>query len=52
MKRTTTALIKDLELQLDYLVGYKPSGAHWKQEYHIRQTWIEEALAEAKKTAR
>ena len=38
------ALIKDLELQIDFLVGYKPSGTNWKIEYHIRKRMIEETL--------
>ena len=38
------ALIKDLELQIDFLVGYQPSGAHWKKEYHVRKQTIDEAL--------
>lgn len=38
-------LIKDLELQIDFLCGYKPSGAHWKMEYHIRKKIIEETIA-------
>lgn len=42
--RDTTALIKDLELQIDSLVGYSPTGAHWKMEYHIRSKMIEETL--------
>ena len=44
MNRKTTALIKDLELQIDYLVGYSPQGNHWKQEYYIRKTLIDETL--------
>lgn len=45
LTRKTTALIKDLELQLDYLCGYSPSGAHWKMEYHIREGMISDTLA-------
>lgn len=47
MKRTrdTTALVKDLEKQVDFLVGYRPTGAHWKQEYHVRKAIIDEAIA-------
>ncbi len=44
MKRKTTALIKDLELQIDFLISYAPSGNHWKQEYSIRKTLIDETL--------
>lgn len=39
------AFIKDLELQIDYLVGYTPAGNHWKQEYHIRKELIDSTLA-------
>lgn len=46
MKRTETALIKDLELQIDFLIGYAPQGLHWKQEYHFRQELIEQTLAD------
>lgn len=38
------ALIKDLELQIDYLVGYAPQGNHWKQEYYLRKELIESVL--------
>lgn len=34
------AHIKDLELQVDYLIGYKPQGMHWKQEFHLRDEMI------------
>lgn len=46
MKKTrdTTALVKDLELQIDYLCGYSPQGNHWKQEYHIRKELIDNVL--------
>lgn len=44
LKRETTALVKDLELQLDYLIAYSPSGNHWKQEYHIRKTLLDNVL--------
>lgn len=40
MKRKYTALIKDLELQIDYLIGYSPQGLHWKQEYHFRENLL------------
>ena len=43
-KRNYTALIKDLEQQIDYLVGYTSGGAHWKMEYHVRKTMIDHAL--------
>ena len=45
MKRNITCLIKDLELQIDFLIAYSPSGLHWKQEYSARQTLLEETLA-------
>ncbi len=38
----TKCLIKDLELQIDFLIGYKPSGLHWKQEWSYREKLIEE----------
>src|SRR5258708_39358224 len=41
----TKALIKDLELQIDYLIGYVPSSNHWKKEFHIRQLLLDEVLA-------
>ena len=44
MNLKTKALIKDLELQIDYLIGYTPGGNHWKQEYYLRQTMINECL--------
>ena len=44
MTRNNTALIKDLELQIDYLVGYRPEGDNWKRESHIRSTLIGETL--------
>ena len=49
MKKTrdTTALVKDLELQIDYLIGYAPSGLHWKQEYHLRKSLIDDTLLSA-----
>lgn len=40
----TKAFLKDLELQIDYLVGYAPQGLHWKQEYHFRQELIDNTL--------
>lgn len=43
-KRDTTALVKDLELQIDYLCGYAPTGNHWKQEYYIRKELIDNTL--------
>ena len=42
--RDTTALVKDLELQIDFLIGYAPQGLHWKQEYHLRKELIDETL--------
>lgn len=38
------ALKKDLELQVDFLIGYRPQGLHWKQESHLRQKMIDEAV--------
>ena len=43
--RDTTALIKDLELQIDRLVGYTPMGGHWKQEWWMRERMVSETLA-------
>ena len=40
----TKALIKDLELQIDYLCGYAPQGIHWKAEYHFRKDLIDDVL--------
>lgn len=45
MKRKEKALVKDLELQIDFLCGYAPQGLHWKQEYHVRKTLIDEVLS-------
>lgn len=42
--RKYKAHYKDLELQIDYLVGYVPSGNHWKYEYHIRKELIESTI--------
>ena len=33
--------IKDLELQVDYIIGYWPSGHPWKTEYLLRRSLIE-----------
>lgn len=44
IKRNQTALIKDLEKQVDFLVGYTPGSNHWKMEYHVRNTMIDETL--------
>ncbi len=44
IQREQKALIKDLELQIDYLIGYAPQGNHWKQEYYIRKTLLDNAL--------
>ena len=44
LKREEKALVKDLELQIDFLIGYAPSGLHWKQEYHVRKTLIDEVF--------
>jgi len=49
MKNKNKALIKDLELQIDYLIGYSPSGNHWKQEWTIREALIHSTL-ESKET--
>ncbi len=50
MKKTkikdTKALVKDLQLQIDYLIGYSSGGNHWKQEYYIRKTLLDETLAD------
>ena len=35
MKLKHKALIKDMELQIDYLIGYAPGGFHWKHEETI-----------------
>ena len=43
--KDTKALVKDLQLQIDYLIGYSSSGNHWKQEYHIRKTLLDEVLS-------
>ena len=47
MKKTrdTTALVKDLEKQIDYLVGYSPSGGHWKTEWYQRNRFIDDTLS-------
>ena len=45
LTRKTTALIKDLELQIDFLIGYTPQGLHWKQEYYFRKTLLDETLS-------
>ncbi len=45
MKLKHKALIKDLELQIDFLCGYSPQGLHWKQEYHFRENLIGEMLS-------
>ena len=42
--RNTTALVKDLELQIDFLISYAPQGLHWKQEYYFRKQLIDETL--------
>lgn len=42
----TKALIKDLEMQIDYLVGYSPQGNHWKLEFHVRDEFINAVLSE------
>lgn len=44
--RDTKALVKDLEMQIDRLVGYTYMGTSWKQEYHVRKQYIEETLAD------
>ena len=43
--KDTKALVKDLQLQIDYLIGYSSSGNQWKQEYHIRKILLDETLA-------
>lgn len=47
MKNKTKALIKDLELQIDYLISYSPQGLHWKQEYGFRETLLNNTLCDA-----
>ncbi len=42
--KSTKAYIKDLELQIDYLIGYAPQGLHWKKEYHFREELISNTL--------
>jgi hypothetical protein len=39
------ALVKDLELQIDYLIGFQPLGQHWKQDYHARKELLDHVLA-------
>lgn len=46
MQRKTKALVKDLELQIDYLVGYSNQGLHWKREYHFREKLIDLVLCD------
>lgn len=38
------ATIKDLETQIDYLIGYAPTGEHWKREYYVRQSLIDNTI--------
>ena len=45
LKRDQTALIKDLEAQIDALVGYSPQCTHWKLEYHVRENLINDTIA-------
>ena len=47
MKKTrdTTARVKDLEKQIDYLVGYSPMGNHWKTEWYQRNRLIDDTLS-------
>ena len=45
LARNKTALVKDLQLQIDFLIGYSSSGNHWTQEYHIRKTLLDEVLS-------
>ena len=40
------ANIKDLELQIDYLIGYTPQGLHWKQEHGARQSLLYSTLCD------
>lgn len=44
MNNKEKALIKDLELQIDYLVGYCNQGCHWKREYYLRKELIDNTL--------
>ena len=43
--RKEKALIKDLELQIDYLIGWTPQGLHWKQEWAARQSLLDATMA-------
>ena len=42
----TKCLISDLEMQIDFLVGYSSTGAHWKREYYVRKELIEAVLGD------
>jgi hypothetical protein len=44
LTRKTKAHIKDLELQIDFLICYANQGLHWKREYHFRQDLIDRVL--------
>lgn len=46
LTRKTKVLIKDLDKQIDYLVGYSNNGLHWKQEYWARQNLINAVMAD------
>jgi len=46
MPKEYKALVKDLEAQIDYLVGYSGLGLHWKKEYYARQDFISAWMAE------
>ena len=39
--------IGGLEKEFDELIGYEPMGAHWKQEYTMRQKLLDETKAAA-----
>ena len=43
--RTHKVLIKDLERYIDYLIGYRPAGTHWKRAYYERKKILDEVLA-------
>jgi hypothetical protein len=44
LTRKTKAHIKDLELQIDYLICYANQGLHWKREYYFRLDLIDNVL--------
>lgn len=44
LSNETKCLIKDLETQIDFLIGWSGSGTHWKKDYYVREALIEETL--------